>query len=179
MRFVHRYWFWNAFELLTWFGQSSSTATNNERLPMFSLNRPAAVLLSLAFPLAGQAALPEEEIRPSINPELAEHTKHFAQKVYQVAGNVYSAVGWQLGNVAMIEAPEGLIIIDTGEAVSESRKIMAEFRKISDKPVKAVVYTHFHPDHINGVKAFVSEEQVRSGEVQIIAHETLLANVVA
>ncbi len=146
---------------------------------MFLLNRTAAVLLSLALPLAGQAALPEEQIRPSINPELAEHTKHFAQKVYQVAGNVYSAVGWQLGNVAMIEAPEGLIIIDTGESVSESRKIMAEFRKISDKPVKAVVYTHFHPDHINGVKAFVSEEQVRSGEVQIIAHDTLLANVVA
>lgn len=146
---------------------------------MFSLNRTAAVLLSLALPLASQAALPEEQITASINPELAEHTKHFAQKVYQVAGNVYSAVGWQLGNVAMIEAPQGLIIIDTGEAVSESRKIMAEFRKISDKPVRAVVYTHFHPDHINGVKAFVTEEQVCSGEVQIIAHETLLANVVA
>ena len=146
---------------------------------MFLLNRTAAVLLSLALPLAGQAALPEEQIRPSINPELAEHTKHFAQKVYQVADNVYSAVGWQLGNVAMIEAPEGLIIIDTGESVSESRKIMAEFRKISDKPVKAVVYTHFHPDHINGVQAFVSPEQVASGEVQIYAHESLLANVVA
>lgn len=146
---------------------------------MFSRNRTAAMLLSLALPLAGHAALPEEQIPASIHPELAEHSKHFAQKVYQVAGNVYSAVGWQLGNVAMIEAPEGLIIVDTGEAVSESRKIMAEFRKISAKPVKAVVYTHFHPDHINGVKAFVTEEQVRSGEVQIIAHDTLLANVVA
>ena len=146
---------------------------------MFLLNRTAAVLLSLALPLSSQAALPKEQIAPSIHPELAAHTQHFSQKVYQVAGNVYSAVGWQLGNVAMIEAPEGLIIVDTGESVSESRKIMAEFRKISDKPVKAVVYTHFHPDHINGVKAFVTEEQVRSGEVQIIAHDTLLANVVA
>ena len=142
-------------------------------------HRIAAVLLGLALPLASHAALPEERISASINPELAEHTQHFAQKVYKVADNVYSAVGWQLGNVAMIEAPEGLIIIDTGESVSESRKIMAEFRKITDKPVKAVVYTHFHPDHINGVKAFVSEEQARSGEVLIIAHETLLANVVA
>jgi hypothetical protein len=50
---------------------------------MFSLNRTAAVLLSLALPLASQAALPEEQITASINPELAEHTKHFAQKVYQ------------------------------------------------------------------------------------------------
>lgn len=145
---------------------------------MLSLNRLAVALLGLALPLGALADLPEERIEPSINAELAEHTKHFTQKLYKVADNVYSAVGWQLGNVAMIEAPEGLIIVDTGESVSESRKIMAEFRKVSDKPVKAIVYTHFHPDHINGVKAFVTEEQVKSGEVQIYAQETLLDNVV-
>ncbi len=141
--------------------------------------RLSALLLASAMPLASQAALPEERIEPSINAELKQHTQHFVQKLYKVADNVYSAVGWQLGNVVMIEAPEGLIIVDTGESVSESRKIMAELRKVSDKPVKAVVYTHFHPDHINGVQAFVSPEQVASGEVQIYAHETLLANVVA
>jgi len=146
---------------------------------MISRPHTTALLLALVWPMASHAALPRESITPSIHPELAAHTQHFAQRVYPVAGNVYSAVGWQLGNVVMIEAPQGLIIVDTGESVSESRKIMAEFRKLTDKPVKAVVYTHFHPDHINGVKAFVTEEQVRNGEVQIIAHETLLANVVA
>lgn len=146
---------------------------------MLIFNRVAVALLGLALPLTGSAALPEEQIAVSIHPELAAHTQHFAQKLYKVADNVYSAVGWQLGNVVMIEAPEGLIIVDTGESVSASRQIMAEFRKITDKPVRAVVYTHFHPDHINGVKAFVSEEQVRRGEVAIIAHDTLLANVVA
>ena len=145
---------------------------------MPSLCRFSGLLLAAALPLGAFAELPEERIEPTINAELAEHTKHFEQKLYKVADNVYSAVGWQLGNVAMIEAPEGLIIVDTGESVSESRKIMAEFRKVSDKPVKAVVYTHFHPDHINGVQAFASEDQVKSGEVQIYAHETLLENVV-
>ncbi|HSX72298.1 MAG TPA: MBL fold metallo-hydrolase, partial [Pseudomonas sp.] len=146
---------------------------------MSSISRFSGLLLAAALPFTAQAELPAERIEPSINAELAAHTKVFAQKLYKVADNVYSAVGWQLGNVAMIEAPEGLIIVDTGESVSESRKIMAEFRKVSDKPVKAVVYTHFHPDHINGVQAFVSREQVEKGEVQIYAHETLLANVVA
>ncbi|MDG1581138.1 alkyl sulfatase dimerization domain-containing protein [Pseudomonas sp. GOM6] len=146
---------------------------------MTSLSRFSGLLLAAALPFTAQAELPAERIEPSINAELAAHTKLFSQKVYKIADNVYSAVGWQLGNVAMIEAPEGLIIVDTGESVSESRKIMAEFRKISDKPVKAVVYTHFHPDHINGVQAFVSREQVEQGEVQIYAHESLLANVVA
>ena len=146
---------------------------------MRTFSRLGGLLLAAALPLGAQAELPAERIEPSIHAELAAHTRHFAQQIYRVAGNVYSAVGWQLGNVVMIDAPEGLIIVDTGESVSESRKIMAEFRKLSDKPVKAVVYTHFHPDHINGVQAFVSREQVERGEVHIYAHETLLQNVVA
>ena len=146
---------------------------------MSTFLRLSGLLLAASLPLSAYAELPAERIEPSINAELAAHTKVFAQQLYRVADNVYSAVGWQLGNVVMIEAPEGLIIVDTGESVSESRKIMAEFRKITDKPVKAVVYTHFHPDHINGVQAFVTREQVESGDVQIYAHDTLLANVVA
>lgn len=146
---------------------------------MSTVLRLSCLLLATALPLPSLAALPAETIAPSINAELAEHTKHFSKKLYKIADNVYSAVGWQLGNVAMIEAPEGLIIVDTGESVSESRKIMAEFRKVTDKPVKAIIYTHFHPDHINGVQAFVTPEQVASGEVQIYAHDSLLANVVA
>jgi alkyl sulfatase BDS1-like metallo-beta-lactamase superfamily hydrolase len=146
---------------------------------MIPMSRLALAVLSFSCALGAHAALPAEQIKPSVHPELAAHSKLFAPDVYKVADNVYSAVGWQLGNVVMIEAPEGLIIVDTGESLSESRKIMAEFRKITDKPVKAVIYTHFHPDHINGVKAFVSEEQVKNGEVEIIAHDTLLQNVVA
>ncbi|WP_137819834.1 alkyl/aryl-sulfatase [Pseudomonas sp. 2FG] len=145
---------------------------------MSSLTRFSSLLLAAALPLTALADLPEERIEPSINAELAEHTKVFNKQIYQVADNVYSAVGWSIANSVMIVAPEGLIIVDTGESVEESRKVFAEFRKISDKPIKAIVYTHFHPDHINGVKAFVSEEQVKSGEVQIYAHDTLLENVV-
>ncbi|AYC33944.1 MBL fold metallo-hydrolase [Pseudomonas cavernae] len=145
---------------------------------MTYISRFSGLLLAAALPLAAMADLPPELIEPSINPELAEHTKLFNKKVYQVAGNVYSAVGWALGNSIMIEAPEGLIIFDTGESLTASKEMLAEFRKISDKPIKAIVYSHFHPDHINGVKAYVSEEQVKSGEVQIYAHDTLLQNVV-
>lgn len=141
--------------------------------------RLGGLLLAATLPFSALAQLPDERIEPSIHPELKQHTAHFTQKLYKVADNVWSAVGWQLGNVVAIDAPEGLIIVDTGESVSESRKIMDELRKVSSKPVKAVVYTHFHPDHINGVQAFVSPEQVASGEVQIYAHESLLANVVA
>ncbi|MGG2362296.1 MBL fold metallo-hydrolase, partial [Salmonella enterica] len=55
--------------------------------------------------------------------------------------------------------------------------MLAEFRKITDKPVKAIVYTHHHVDHINGAKAFATEDDVKAGRVRIIAHDTLMENV--
>ena len=115
---------------------------------------------------------------PSIHPELAAHTDHFEKQVYKVTDNVYAAVGWGLANTLMIEGTDGVIIVDPGISLESAQLVEAELRKITDKPVKAVVYTHFHPDHWGGVKAFVSEQEVASGAVDIIAHETLLENVV-
>ena len=72
---------------------------------------------------------------------LKEHTKHFERKVYKVADNIYSAVGFGLANSIMIEGDDGLIIVDTMESLQEAREVLAEFRKISDKPIKAIIYT--------------------------------------
>jgi alkyl sulfatase BDS1-like metallo-beta-lactamase superfamily hydrolase len=79
----------------------------------------------------------------------------------------------------MIVGNDGVIIIDPVECVEKCRKIDEAFRKITDLPVKAVIYTHMHPDHIFGVRAFVTEEQVREGRCRIIAHETMLENLIA
>ena len=65
------------------------------------------------------------------------------------------AIGYALGNSIMIDAPEGLIIVDVTETVESGRQIFAEFRKISKKPVKAIVYTHQHPDHTWGAKVHI------------------------
>lgn len=121
---------------------------------------------------------PAEVIAPSIHPELKAHTQSFNKKIYKISDNVYSAVGWGLANTIMIVGDDGVVIVDVGDNINSARLVHDELRKITDKPVKAVIYTHFHPDHINGVKAYVSEEQVRAGEVQIIAHRTLLENVI-
>jgi alkyl sulfatase BDS1-like metallo-beta-lactamase superfamily hydrolase len=114
----------------------------------------------------------------SIDPELAAHTALFARKIYKVAPNVYSAVGYSLGNSIMIEGADGVIIVDTLSSVEAARLVMAEFRKITPKPIVAVVYTHFHPDHTSGVKGFVSAEDVASGRVAIYAQESLMKNYV-
>ena len=117
-------------------------------------------------------------VKPEISPDLRAHGAIFEQKIYKVGDNVYSAVGWSICNTIMVVGSHGVVIVDTGTDIQSAREVAAEFRKITDKPVVAVIYTCFHSDHINGVKAFASAEDVKAGRVAIIAHETLLANLI-
>jgi alkyl sulfatase BDS1-like metallo-beta-lactamase superfamily hydrolase len=112
-----------------------------------------------------------------IHPELKELTRHYDKKIYRIGEIAYSAVGFGLGNSAMIEGDDGIIIFDTGREVESAREVSREFRKITDKPIKAIIYSHFHMDHTGGVKGFVSEDEVRSGKVEIIAHESLMSRI--
>ena len=122
---------------------------------------------------------PESQaVEPSINPELRKHSTHFDKEIYKVGSNVYSAVGWGLANVIMVVGVDGIIVVDTGEDIDSSREVYAELRALTDKPLKAIIYTHFHPDHIGGVKAFTSTAEVQAGDVSVIAHHTLLDNVI-
>lgn len=112
----------------------------------------------------------------TIHPDLTEHSKKMEQKIYRVTDDYYLAVGYGIANTHMIVGDDGIILIDPIEDVKKCRRIEKDFRKITDKPVRAVLYTHSHADHFWGVAGFVSEEDVRSGLCEIIAHETMLQN---
>ena len=117
-------------------------------------------------------------VEPAIHPELKAHTGHFEKHVYKVTDRVYSAVGWNVANIVMIVGDDGLIMVDAGLSPATSREVLAEFRKITDKPIVAVIYSHFHHDHIDGVKGLVSAEQVKEGKTQIYAHASLMQHLV-
>ncbi|KAJ8310147.1 LOW QUALITY PROTEIN: hypothetical protein KUTeg_012012 [Tegillarca granosa] len=91
-------------------------------------------------------------IRPSLAADEADCTLIAQKHIEKVTENVYVAIGYALGNSIMVIAPDGLIIVDVTESVDASKKIFEEFRKISTKPVKTIVYTHYHHDHIMGAK---------------------------
>ena len=117
-------------------------------------------------------------VEPTIHPELKAHTAHFEKKVYKVTERVYSAVGWNVANIVMIIGADGIILVDAGLSPETSTEVLAEFRKITDKPVVAVIYSHFHHDHIDGIKGLVSAQQVASGETDIYAHRSLMEHLI-
>ena len=78
-------------------------------------------------------------------------------------------------NVTIVDAPDGLVIIDTGVSIDLARAAMDLFRQHTgnQKPVAAVIYTHTHFDHYGGVKGVVEEDDVTSGKVPIVAPGTI------
>ncbi|OED36004.1 hypothetical protein AB833_28995 [Chromatiales bacterium (ex Bugula neritina AB1)] len=107
------------------------------------------------------------------NPELVDHNKQFQKQVIELAPDVYGAVGFAASNVYMLIGDEGLIIIDTTETTRAAENIRAEFRKISDKPVHTIIYTHSHRDHISGATVFAE-----GGSPEIIASDNFESDLV-
>jgi len=55
------------------------------------------------------------------------------------------------GNTVVFDAPQGLIIVDTGRHPSHTQKILDD-AKAAGKPIKAIINSHWHLDHIGGNK---------------------------
>ncbi|HSD09640.1 MAG TPA: alkyl sulfatase dimerization domain-containing protein, partial [Candidatus Binatia bacterium] len=115
-----------------------------------------------------------DEPAATIDPKLTEHSRKMAKRIYRSADTVYCAVGYGIANMTMIEGTDGIVIVDTLESIENAREVMAEFRKITAKPVKAIVYTHNHYDHVMGAEGVVRREDVAAGRVPIYAHERLV-----
>jgi hypothetical protein len=75
---------------------------------------------------------------------LKERNAEFRKDVVKVTDGVYSAVGYRASTINMIEGTNGIIIVDTGQTPAAAREALAEFRKLTAKPVKAVILTHSH-----------------------------------
>jgi len=111
----------------------------------------ANVLPLLLLGLAGLSAAQTNEEK------LIAHMDEFRPEVIKVTDGVWVAVGYALANSILIEGTDGVIIVDTTESKTAARAIKAEFDKLTTKPVKAIVYTHNHYDHINGSEVFAGD----------------------
>lgn len=64
------------------------------------------------------------------------------------------------GNVAFLITDEGVVVVDTGDSFSAGQKIVKIIKSITDKPIKYIIMTHFHSDHVSGLPAFPERASV-------------------
>jgi len=128
----------------------------------------AVALTAVLLAGCGREAPPPPAPAVAPSAALAEHSKEFRQEIIEVTDGVHVAVGYGIANSILLEGSDGFIVVDTMESVEEGRAINAAFRKIvGNKPLKAIIYTHNHPDHTFGAAGFV-----QPGEQPVIyAHE--------
>src|SRR5262249_29711667 len=63
-------------------------------------------------------------------------------------------------NSYLVEAESGVVVVDTGLLVSDIEALRARLRALN-KPLLAILVTHPHPDHFNGVFGLVQDKEVR------------------
>ena len=86
-------------------------------------------------------------------------------KTTQVAPGIYMLEG-EGGNIGVSAGEDGVFLIDD-EFAPLSQKIMAAVKAISDKPIRFLMNTHWHGDHVGG-----NENFGKAGTV-IVAHDNV------
>lgn len=118
----------------------------------------SAIGILSAFSMAfAFTALPSFAQQSPATKRLLERNKMFENQIIQVADNVYTAIGYQVTANSMIIGDDGVIIVDPGQMPILASRVRKAFEEITDKPVKAIIYTHGHGDHYNGAPAFYEE----------------------
>ncbi len=137
----------------------------------------SAIALAIVMPLNSTAAAfnakPEYQSVIETDPQVAQQfsvlLKEHKPAIDKVTEGVYLARGFGQGSAVIVEGDDGLVIFDVGDSYEIGKAMLKAVREHTDKPIKAVIYSHFHFDHIFGGKAWV---EAADDDVQIIAHES-------
>jgi cyclase len=79
--------------------------------------------------------------------------------VQQITRDVYVLTGIG-GNVGVLLTREGAIVVDTMTFVRQGTAILARIQRLTDRPVVAILNTHYHLDHTHGNPAFIPGTKV-------------------
>ncbi|HDZ90212.1 MAG TPA: MBL fold metallo-hydrolase [Deltaproteobacteria bacterium] len=118
-----------------------------------------AVVFVMIFTAGCSDSRSSEQISAEAAPDLKAHSAEFKKEVIKVTDGVWVAVGFGLANSILLEGNDGVVIVDTMESAEAAAPVKAAFDKITSKPVKAIIYTHYHTDHIFGARVMAGEDR--------------------
>ncbi len=99
--------------------------------------------------------------------------------IERIAPDVYAVIRtepaslWFNPNTVIIVGKRFVTVVDTNISSAYTRDVLAALRKITRKPVRYVVNTHWHDDHIIGNRVYRDEFP----GVEFIAHESTLTDL--
>lgn len=97
-------------------------------------------LLGAAAPAPAQQMINPKDPRPVIEE--------------RVAPDLYFLFDYDSSNAGFLVTDDGVVVIDTRQHPRDGQDLIDRIRKITDKPIKWVINTHFHGDHHLGNPAF-------------------------
>jgi len=93
-------------------------------------------------------------------------------RVVAVRPGVWVLRDFSIVNCTIVETTQGLVVFDSGTSVGQGETFLAEIRKLSPKPVIAIIYSHFH--YTAGASAFLAGRDPK--DLLVIGHPKLEAN---
>jgi glyoxylase-like metal-dependent hydrolase (beta-lactamase superfamily II) len=94
-------------------------------------------------------------------------------QLQKVGNGIWAALvsdeGLAGGNAGFVIGDDGVLVIDTFQDPRPAKVLLSEIRKLTPLPIRFVVNTHYHLDHVNGNDVFAAAGAI------IVAHRNVRA----
>ncbi len=98
------------------------------------------------------------------------HAQSLDAKLLEVAPNLYMVTGLDGGNVAFLVTDEGVLVVDSTTLPATGELVVKLIKEKTDKPIKYLVFTHYHSDHTYGINGFPAD-------ISLVGHKNVGKNI--